>query len=52
MCPVCISAAAVVAASTTSGGGISAVVWRVLRKKRGAKKASPKTNPKEEIWDK
>src|SRR5437667_302680 len=37
MCPACIASAGVVAGSVVSTGGITALVMKVLRKKKGGK---------------
>jgi len=40
MCPACIASATVVVGSAVSTGGLTALVWRVLRKKKGEKSNS------------
>ncbi len=35
MCPACVASAAVVAGSVVSGGGVTALLVKVLRKKKG-----------------
>jgi hypothetical protein len=40
MCPACIASAGVVVGSAVSTGGLSALVVRVLRKKKGEKSDS------------
>ncbi len=40
MCPACIASAGVVVGSVVSTGGVSALVMKVLRKKKGGKSDS------------
>ena len=38
MCPACLASAGVVLGSVVSTGGVTALVMKVLRKKKGEKK--------------
>jgi hypothetical protein len=40
MCPACIASAAMVVGGVGTSGGITALVMKVLRKKKGEKSAS------------
>jgi hypothetical protein len=40
MCPACVASAGVVVGSVVSTGGLSALVLKVLRKKKGSKSDS------------
>ena len=40
MCPACIASAGIVVGSVVSTGGVTALVMRVLRKKKGNKSDS------------
>lgn len=40
MCPACIASAAMVVGGVGSGGGLTALVMKVLRKKKGEKSVS------------
>jgi hypothetical protein len=42
MCPACLASAGVVVGSVVSTGGLTALVARILRKKKGEKSGSKK----------
>jgi hypothetical protein len=46
MCPACIASAGMVAGSVVSTGGVTALVMKVLRKKKGEKSNSKEKEQK------